>query len=507
MTSLWLDRPHREEGTTYPASDFGPGASYEVLVVGAGLTGLVTALLLTRAGKRVAVVDQLQAGGLTTGKSTAKLTLLQGARLRELLRHTAPKNARAYVEANREGFEWLVRYLDDHGVPYQRRDAFSYAGTPDGAALVDEEVFAGLRLGLPVEKVRDLDLPFPTFGAVRLRDQAQFDPMDVVRALAGDFRARGGTLAEGVRVTRVRTLANGRSGPCRVVTSAGEVDADRVVLATGMPILDRGLYFAKLVPSRSYALAFRTPPGALDPDFGMYISVDSPTRTLRSTPGEDGEGDVLVVGGNGHVTGRHPSPADLVADLEMWTGAYFPGAERTHAWSAQDYKSANAIPFVGWLPRGAGKVFLATGFGKWGMTNGVAAGVRLSAEMLGGNVPWAKVLGRRVTRPQSMLAGAAANASVGARIATGWARGELTALQEPAEGQGVVGREGGRPVAACRIGGSIERVSAVCPHLGGIVNWNDLERSWDCPLHGSRFAADGTRLEGPATGDLARVDG
>ncbi|BDZ47672.1 hypothetical protein GCM10025866_35810 [Naasia aerilata] len=136
MTSLWLDRLDRtrEDGDTFPASDFEPGAEYDTVVVGAGLTGLVTGLLLARAGQHVAILESKTVGSLTSGNTTAKLSLLQGTKYSEMLRHTALKNARAYVEGNREGFEWLLRYLDDHSVPYQRRAAYTYAGTPEGSA-------------------------------------------------------------------------------------------------------------------------------------------------------------------------------------------------------------------------------------------------------------------------------------------------------------------------------------------------------------------------------------
>ncbi|BDZ47671.1 hypothetical protein GCM10025866_35800 [Naasia aerilata] len=334
----------------------------------------------------------------------------------------------------------------------------------------------------------------------------------MLRALAADFRGRGGTIAEGVRVTGVRAVARRPGQPSVVHTSAGDVLARRVVLATGIPILDRGLYFAKVSASRSYALSFRVPDGSVASDFGMFLSVDAPKRTLRTTPAipadAAGEGDLLIVGGNGHRVGHHPHPHDLVEDLESWTQAYYPGAERTHVWSAQDYHSANTIPFVGWLPRSLGRVFLATGFDKWGMTNAVAAGLRLAGDLLGGNIPWATTLGTRITRPQSMAAGALVNAEVGADLVTGWAHG-LTESGEgappPPEGQGEVRRIGGRPVAVCTVGGVTREVSAVCPHLRGIVRWNDQELSWDCPLHASRYQADGTRIEGPTTEDLAAL--
>jgi glycine/D-amino acid oxidase-like deaminating enzyme len=494
MKSLWLDRPPIPIADPVP---FEPGATYDDIVVGAGLTGLTTALLLARSGRRVAVLEARSIGAVTTGNTTAKLTLLQGTRLSRILGAASHDTAAAYVEGNREGRDWLLRYCADHEVPVQRRDAYTYAGTREGREAIRREFEAARSLGVEVTFEDDAGLPFESHGAVRLADQAQFDPMDVLAAMTDDFTSRGGHVFEGVRVQGVDARK-----PARVKTTSGELLAEHVILATGIPILDRGLYFAKLTPQRSYALAFRVP-GAIPA--GMYLSADAPTRSLRTAPDPAGPGELLLVGGNGHEVGRHPSPQDRVDDLEAWTAAHFPGAERTHAWSAQDYESHNEVPFVGWLPRAHGRAFVATGYSKWGMTNAVAAAIRLSAEILGGHLPWAEQLGHRITRPQSLVEGAIANAKVGAEATRGWVGAELAGLPDdpPAEGEGVVGHDGVAPVAVCTVGGVTRTVSAVCAHLGGIVTWNNAERSWDCPLHGSRYAADGALLEGPATSGLA----
>ena len=178
--------------------------------------------------------------------------------------------------------------------------------------------------------------------------------------------------------------------------------------ATGVPVLDRGLYFAKVEPQRSYALAFDHP----DPLPMMMLSAGSPTRSIRDAPGTTG-GDRLLVGGEGHVVGRTPSEAEHLNRLREWTAGYFPDAEETHAWSAQDYASHDGVPFVGRMPRGRDRIYVATGFAKWGMTNGVAAARAVSAEILGRPPSWTVPMSRRVTRPSGALQIARINAAVG----------------------------------------------------------------------------------------------
>lgn len=491
MTSLWLDN-----AAPIGSDEFVPDSDYDVVVAGAGLTGLVTGLLFARAGMRVAILEARTVGAVTTGNTTAKLSLLQGSHLSEMMRHTSKTTGRAYVEGNREGMEWLLRYCDDHEVAVQRRDAYSYASTEEGIARVDEEYRASSSLGLDVTRVGPLGAPFPSYGAVRLPNQAQFDPMDVLAALARDFRHHGGVLCEGVRVGRVRT-----GSPVDITTTRGRVRANYLILATGTPFLDRGLYFAKQEALRSYALAFRVP-GEL-PD-GMYLSVDEPTRSVRTAP--TGGTEHLLIGGNGHPVGRASSPLERVNDLTTWTERYFPGAERTHSWSAQDYRPAGRVPFVGWLPRGRGHVYFATGFDKWGMANAVAASLTLASDILGGHLPWASKLHRRITTPADAGAFIGANAAVGVAAVRGYLRAwsAPTPTHAPAEGSGVVTHSGIRPTGVSTLDGTTCSVSAVCPHLGGVLSWNDAETSWDCPLHGSRFTADGALLEGPATRGLKR---
>lgn len=467
LPSLWQDRNPRP-ARTEPSVE----GRFDIAVVGAGLTGLTTALLLARAGRSVVVLEADHVGAVTTGRSTAKISCLQGSRLSTIARKHSTSVVGQYVEAQREGLGWLERFCADHDVPVQRRDAVSYAYTVRGEETLRRELEIATAAGLPATWADELPLPFATQGAVRLPDQLQVDPMQLLDSLSGQAAAHGVTVFEQARVTKVRG-----SDPVQVTTEAGAVEADRVVVATNMPVLDRGGFFARMKPQRSYCLAFRTATPAVD---AMYLSVDQPSRSLRDAP--DVTGSLLLVGGNGHKVGADVDTAARVEELRTWTLEQWPDAEQTHAWSAQDYEPHHELPFAGPIVPGGQDVLVAGGYSKWGMTNAVAAALVLSAELLDGSISWADAF-RTWNRHEVTGLGTAAlvNAEVGLELARGWIGAVTT---------GSLSQDG---------------LSRVCTHLGGIVRWNEAEHSWDCPLHGSRFDQDGPVLEGPAVCGLRRA--
>lgn len=499
MTSLWLaDRA--EQPWTASQLDEGP-RSADVIVVGAGITGLTTAVLLARAGKHVLLLEARTVGACATGNTTAKISLLQGGQLSKVLPRHGKDVARAYVDGNREGQEWILQHCESNGIAVQREDAYTYAQSAKGVAPARAELKACQAAGLPAVWDDEADVPFPYHGGVRVPDQAQFDPMPFLDSLAAELLGRGGRLVEGARVRKVSRRGNGvRVHANDAAQRDVELSAGQLVLATGIPILDRGGYFARVKPSRSYCLAFKVPGDITRP---MMISADSPTRSVRYTPVADGER--LIVGGAGHTVGREKSPSQSLEELSSWARMHYPGAVETHFWSAQDYTPIDHLPYVGPILPNSESIFVATGFNKWGMTNGVAAALLLSSRILGGRMDWSRAFASWSPHELTgLLTAMQANLEVGFNLTKGWITPAIrTGRRSPVNGEGgVVSGPPWHLEARCRVDGTEHRVSPVCPHLGGIVNWNDADLAWECPLHGSRFAPDGTLLEGPATRDL-----
>jgi glycine/D-amino acid oxidase-like deaminating enzyme len=429
---------------------------------------MLAGLLIARSGRSVAVLEAGKVGDGATGRSTAKVSLLQGARLSEILRHGSETVARQYVEGSREGQSWLRRFIEDHAVPHEVRPAYTYAVTASGMGRLDTEQKAAKAAGLDVRRTVETDLPFPVGSALVLPEQLQVNPVRLLEALFDRFEDEGGELFEATRVVSAHVSGDG----VLLETDAGvPVTAGHLVLATAVPVIDRSVWFARLTAERSYAIAAQ---GATAPQ-GMYLSLDDEVRSIRSTPGVDG--DILLVGGNGHVTGRGSSEDARLRGLEDWTTTTFSGSTVTHRWSAQDFRSPTGLPYAGPLATHDARILTMTGYAKWGFTTAAASALIVAKTILGGRPEWAEAWAT-------------------------WSAGEIRAL--PALlGSGLT--TGATALTGHLSRGPVRRLpgcpgdpSPICTHLGGRLRWNDAEQTWDCPLHGSRFAADGSVLDGPA---------
>lgn len=470
-------------------------ARADVVVVGGGIVGVTTALMLARAGRDVMLLEAARVGRAVTGGSTAKVTSQHGLIYDELATRHGPEAAARYAKSNEAGRTWIAAQVETLGIDcdYETCPAYVYATSDEQARAVEREVEAATRVGLPASLVRGLEgLPFEVRAAMRFDDQAHFHPVRYVTALAAELVARGGTVHES---TRVFDVESGR--PLRVITANGRVDADHVVVATNLPFLDRGGFFARAFPYRHMALASPVPEGHVPA--GMYLSADRPTRSFRTAPWSAGE-RLLVVIGEAFPTGNADTVQRL-ADVEAFARRHFGVEAPRFRWGNQDYYAADRIPYVGPILPGQTRILVATGFNAWGITTGTAAAMILTDQLSGRDNDWAELYdSRRI----GWRAGARPLVRKNVAVATSWLaeRLEQAPHREPGSlrpGEGDIVRVADKPAAAYRDdAGALHVFDAKCTHMGCRLRWNAAERSWDCHCHGSRFDVTGAVLNGPA---------
>lgn len=499
-----VDRAHGTEPSlweaTARAAAFPPlegRVEVDAAVVGAGIFGVTTAYLLKRAGKRVALVEAGRVGQGTTGRTTAKLTVGHGVVYRDLAAKHGRETARVYAESNQAALAELEQVVRRHGIDcdWETTANYVYTTSPERVGDLEAEAEAARLAGVAAELTTTTGLPFPVEAALRVDGQAQLHPLKLLLGLAALVPGDGSHVFEHTRATGLR-----RGQQHVVQTSAGEVLAPHVVVATHLPSLGRGLLFAQAHPVKSYAIS-ATVEKARAPK-GMFISADAPVRSLRSAPAGAGARTVIVGGESG---GPGEDAAPRYAALADFLLEHF-GARPEHRWSAHDYVPVDGLPYIGRASRRDERVYVATGFAKWGLTKGVLAAGMVTGSILGepGSAtdlldplrrPGLQDVGR-LARENAKVAGR----FLGDRLMRPERRGRAEGLEA---GEGAVVRVGAGQYAVHRDeSGRLHVLSARCPHLGCIVRWSGPDRTWECPCHGSRFAADGTLVEGPATRDL-----
>jgi glycine/D-amino acid oxidase-like deaminating enzyme/nitrite reductase/ring-hydroxylating ferredoxin subunit len=479
----------------YPALDRDVEA--DVCIVGAGIAGLTAALRLKHAGRTVTVLESRRIGHQVTGRSNAKATSQHGLIYDDIGKRLGEAAARLYAEANQAAIDHIAGWVRDLGIDcgFERRAAYVFTNDDARIPELEREAETARRLGLPSSFVHEVPLPYPAAAAVRFGDQAQINPFAYLDALAAAVEGGGCTVFED---TRVLAVEDGE--PAVVTTGTGRVRAKDVVVATNLPIVPDGDFHKKTGP-RSHAVVAATIPEADAPD-GMFLCLDAPTHSVRTSPLGDGR-RLLVVVGESYAPGEVSDVAGMVAALADFVAERFPtaGPVQWH-WVNMDYDSVDRIPFIGPATRRTRHLHVATGFGSWGITNGTVAGLLLADLVAGRDTPWLTVFDSRREPGKAPNEGHPPMRSDGEEVARKPPPGGASSL---GRGEAAVFETEGDPVAVFRDEGDrLHSVSAVCTHLGCTLAWNDAERSWECPCHGSVFSPDGEVLKGPAVRDLSR---
>ena len=409
----------------------------DVLIIGGGIAGILTAYLLHEKGVRYVLVEKGRICSGTTGNTTAKITFQHGLIYDKILKSDGTEAARKYLAANRAAFDKYAELCGKTDCDYEIKDNYVYS--TDDRRKLEKEVEALEKIGYIADLCENVPLPIKTVGAVKFPDQAQFNPLKFLSSVAEGLNIYENTF---VREMRGNTA----------VTDKGKIRADTVIAATHFPFINKhGSYFLKLYQHRSYVIALEN---AQDVN-GMYVDECDTGLSFRNYEG------LLLLGGGGHRTGKK---GGNWAELRAFAAKKYPDSREKHFWATQDCMSLDGIPYIGRYSAKTHGFYVASGFNKWGMTGSMTAAMLLSDMILGKRNGFASVFdpSRSIVKPQLFINGAEA----------------VCNLLTPSKKR--------------------------CPHLGCALKWNEAERSWDCPCHGSRFTEHGSVLDNPANGDMPK---
>jgi len=502
--SCWM-----EEATYRPIPVPKEHVVFDACIVGAGIAGLSVAYEQAKAGRSVVVVDSGPLFGGQSGRTTAQLSNVMDDRLYNLIKLHGQENAATIVNSHRKAIKHIeeIVHMEKIDCDFLRLPGYLFNKTtpfPDlNSDILGDELEAYQRIGYRhLEMVESIDhLPFYTGPALKFHAQAQFHPVKFMNGLAKAIEGLGGRF---YLHQKVKDVQDGT--PARVELENGAlIDAHAVIVATNTPINDRFAIHTKQYAYRTYAVAAQIPKGSLPP--ALYWDTEQPYHYVRLMTGEEDEGsDTLIIGGEDHKTGQEDHTEERFIALEDWARDHFPEITTfTHRWSGQIWEPADGISFIGRNP-GDKHIYIVTGDSGQGMTHGMIAGMLLRDLIMNRTNPWEKLYS---PSRKPIFAGLT---YLKENLNTAWQYTDYLKASEakdPAEilpGHGAVLQSGFKKVAVYKDeAGQVTQLSAACTHLGGVVHWNQTEKSWDCPCHGSRFSATGEVITGPANQNLEAV--
>lgn len=499
--SCWHDAALRLDRSPLRAD-----AKAEVCIIGAGITGLLCAYTLARAGIRPVVIDDGPIGGGETGRTTAHLANAIDDRYFEIERMHGAEGARICAESHTHAITLVERIVADEAIDcaFARLDGYLFLPPAEDPELLRRELDAARRAGLGDVQFVDRAPSFDSGPCLRFPRQAQLHPLRLLASLAAATERMGGVIHTGTHAKRISFNAS-----VDVVTAAGPiVFANAVIIATNSPFNDLVSIHTKQSAHRTYALSARLPVGAVAPALHWDTSqragdLGGPYHYVRVHPAAASDNDdLLIVGGGDHHTGEQTDGIAHWASLESWARERWPvmGAV-THRWSGQVMEPHDGVAFIGRNPSGPERVFVVTGDSGMGMTHAAIAAAMLPDLIRGQTHSWEKLYdpSRKPTTALGEFAGE------GARVAAHYADWLTPGadIEHIPPGEGAIVRRGLRLLAVHRdSAGQLHTRSAVCPHLGCVVGWNHAEKTWDCPCHGSRFNAHGEVINGPSPRNL-----
>jgi glycine/D-amino acid oxidase-like deaminating enzyme/nitrite reductase/ring-hydroxylating ferredoxin subunit len=499
-TSLW---PATSKEPLIPALD--KNISADVCIVGAGIAGMTTAYLLAREGKSVVILDKNKIGSGETANTTAHLSNVIDAGYREIEALHGAIGAQLVAQSHTAAIAQIESIVADEQIDCDFERLDGYLLFPDGASQrkLQEEWQAAKRAGLRVRKLKQPPFDFNFGPCLRFSHQAQFHPLKYLAGLARAIKRLDGRLFGG---TEAKEIKGGKTAKIRTKGRA-IVSAAAVVVATNTPINDRGKIYSKQEPFRTYVVGALVAAGSIPR--ALYWDTEDPFHyaRLQRLHANGKMQDILIIGGEDHKTGQAEGIEGRFARLATWGRNHFPGIkEIAFRWSGQVMESMDGVAFIGRNPNDDPNIYIVTGDSGVGLTHGTIAGILLRDLIVGRDNPWATLYDPARKTPRAGARFPQENPKSGGEYAHWLTPGEVSTVKEIKPGMGAVIHRGSSKIAVSRDDtGRLHKCSAVCSHLGCIVSWNAVERTWDCPCHGSCFTTDGKLLKGPALSPLDKT--
>lgn len=495
MNSFWKESVKE---TNYPSLE--KNIETEVCVIGAGIAGIVTAYDLTKQGKKVALIDKDRCAMGVTANTTAKITSQHGLFYKYLTDTFGIEEARNYLEANEEAIRCVKQIIDENNIDcdFEYQDAYVYTNDEKEVDKIKEEVNCVNNLGLDAEYCTETSLPFEVLAAIKFKNQAQFNIRKYLVSLLKVLENKGTYIYENSKVIDVQR--NGEN--YKIVTETGTtIESKYVVITTHYPIINfPGYHFLKMYQDRSYVIAIETNSELFN---GMYISSGTPSISFRTIL--DGDKRLLAVGGSGHKTGDNSVEMDEnYEQLEKYIKKIYPDANIKYKWSTQDCVSLDKVPYIGEFSKLMPNVYVATGFKKWGMTTAHVAAKIITDKILDRENKYEKIFSSLRFNPlknYKEFGNMLKQTTYSLVINKIKLPKETYEDLEPGTG-GVVEYNGEKLGIYKDENGKLYGIKPYCSHLGCELSWNNLEKTWDCPCHGSRFTIEGKVLNEPAVKDI-----
>lgn len=497
LTSLWQ---YKMPDYISRTNDLGNKA-YDVLIAGGGITGITTALLLQKAGKKCMLAEAKTIGFGTSGGTTAHLNTMMDTPYNILEKNFGEDNTQLVAKAARNAIELIKEHISEYNIECEFNEKKGYLFSQDDKQTKElEEIFeASKKAGCEVERTDKIPVPLNFDKAIVFNREAQFHPAKYFYALAKAFENEGGTLLQGCRITGVK-----ENDVLEIESSRGTINARRIVYATHVPPGVNLLHF-RCAPYRSYALAIKLKDNNY-PD-GLAYDMYDPYHYYR-TQTVDGE-KFLIAGGEDHKTAHEENTEICFKRLESYFSKYFNIEKVAFRWSSQYFEPSDGLPYIGNLPGHSDNVFVATGFGGNGMTYSHVAAMVLTDIIVKGESPYQKLFDPNRVKPIAGFTNFIKEAAdvVGEFVGKWFSSSKIKELSEIAKGEAKVVKYEGQSIALYKDdNGNIHAVNPACTHINCAVGWNTVEKTWDCPCHGSRFSIDGEVLTAPARKALEKID-